>query len=172
MGRTNKKGRTYDWPPNHLADGHGEVTPRSFLVLLHAAARFEPPSPIHAINAEGIKFGLQEASKVRLDQLATEYKWIKRVLAPLARLQVPCTEEMIVDRWAETGTIQAVMAGAAERRFLPPIQVSQEGDSDRKLILKLLKMGVLSRRSDGRYDMPDLFRVAAKLLRKGGVTPT
>ena len=26
-------------------------------------------------------------------------------------------------------------------------------------------------RSDGRYDMPDLFRVAARLLKKGGVSP-
>jgi hypothetical protein len=171
MGRTNKKGRTYDWPANHLADGHGEVTPRSFIVLMNAAARFEPSPLTQAINAEGIKFGLQEASKVRLDQLATEYKWIKRVLAPLARLQVPCTIDMIVDRWAETGTIQAVMAGAAQRQFLPPIQASQDGDPDRKLVLKLLNMGMLSQRPDGRYDMPDLFRVAAKLLRKGGVTP-
>lgn len=36
---------------------------------------------------------------------------------------------------------------------------------------KAFRMGVLSRRSDGRYDMPDLFRVAARLLRKGGVAP-
>ena len=34
MGRSNKKGRTYDWPLRHLADGHGEVTPRSFLTLV------------------------------------------------------------------------------------------------------------------------------------------
>jgi hypothetical protein len=27
MGRSHKKGRTYDWPLKHLADGHGEVTP-------------------------------------------------------------------------------------------------------------------------------------------------
>jgi hypothetical protein len=76
-----------------------------------------------------------------------------------------------VDRWAETGTVHAVMEGAAARRFLPPIQSVEDGDPDRKLILKLLNMGVLSRRQDGRFDMPDLFRVAAKLLRKGGVTP-
>ena len=171
MGRSNKKGRTYDWPVNHLADGHSEVTPRSFLVLIGAAARFEPAPHSQVINAEGIKSGLKEASKVRLDQLATEYKWIKRVIAPLARLQVPCSEEMIVERWAETGTVRAVMEGAAARRFLPPIQSVEDGDLDRKLILKLLNMGVLSRRHDGRFDMPDLFRVAAKLLRKGGVTP-
>lgn len=171
MGRTNKKGRTYDWPTNHLADGHGEVTPRSFLVLMNSAARYETVPPMQVINAEGIKFGLQEASKVRLDQLATEYKWIKRVLLPLARLQVPCTVDMIIDRWAETETIKAVMEQAAQRHFLPPIPTAHEGDPDRKLILKLLNMGVLSRRPDGRYDMPDLFRVAAKLLRKGGVTP-
>jgi hypothetical protein len=29
----------------------------------------------------------------------------------------------------------------------------------------------MSRRKDGRIDMPDLFRVAAKLLKKGGTAP-
>ena len=40
-----------------------------------------------------------------------------------------------------------------------------------QLIERLIRMGVLTRRADGRYDMPDLFRVAARLLKKGGVAP-
>jgi hypothetical protein len=171
MGRGNKKGRTYDWPTNHLADGHGVVTPRSFLVLMRSAATFQPSADDQAITAEGIRNGLREASQVRLDQLATEYKWIKRVLAPLARLQVPCQESLIIERWRETETVEAVLRSARERQFLPPIDGDQNDDADRKLVIRLLRMGVLSRRSDGRYDMPDLFRVAARLLRKGGVAP-
>jgi hypothetical protein len=171
MGRGNKKGRTYDWPINHLADGHSVVTPRSFLVLMRSAATLQTSPDDQAITAEGIRHGLREASQVRLDQLATEYKWIKRVLAPLARLQVPCEESLIIERWRETETIEAVLRGAQERQFLPPIEGDRKDNADRKLVTRLVRMGVLSRRSDGRYDMPDLFRVAARLLRKGGVAP-
>jgi len=171
MGRSNKKGRTYDWPTNHLADGHGEVTPRSFITLIRAAANTPQTVEGQAITAEGIRNGLREASKVRLEQLDTEFKWIKRVLAPLARLQVPCNEPLIIERWRESTTVEAVMQRASAREFLPPFDLSIEGDHDHKLVVKLVQMGVLSRRSDGRYDMPDLFRIAARLLRKGGVTP-
>jgi hypothetical protein len=171
MGRGSKRGRTYDWPINHLADGHGVVTPRSFLVLMQSAANMPPASENQAITAEGIRNGLRDASKVRLEQLATEYKWIKRVLLPLARLQVPCQESVIIQRWQENETVEAVLRGAQERQFLPPIDGNRDEKADHKLVIRLLRMGVLNLRSDGRYDMPDLFRVAARLLKKGGVAP-
>jgi hypothetical protein len=171
MGRSNKKGRTFDWPVNHLADGHGEVTPRSFLTLIIRAADAVPEYSSLTLTAESIRIGLREASKARVEQLGTEFKWIGRVLAPLARLQVPCTQDMIVERWMETSTLAAVMKRANANEFLPPIDTTEEGHDEDKLIAKLVRMGVLTRRNDGRYDMPDLFRVAARLLRKGGVAP-
>ena len=73
---------------------------------------------------------------------------------------------------AGVATVEAVLRGAQERQFLPPIDKGEKGDTDHNLVVRLVRMGVLSRRSDGRYDMPDLFRVAARLLKKGGVTPT
>jgi len=171
MGRSHKKGRTYDWPLRHLADGHGEVTPRSFLTLMIEAAR-EAPSPADQVmSAEGIRHGLREASKVRVNQLELEFPWIKRVLAPLARLQVPCESDQITRRWSETGTIEAVMRQAERREFLPPFNPRTEGKPQTKLIDTLVRIGVLMSRTDGRYDMPDLFRVAARLLKKGGVAP-
>jgi hypothetical protein len=171
MGRSHKKGRTYDWPVNHLADGHGEVTPRSFLMLNVAAARLSGEATSQAINAEGIRHGLREASKVRVDQLGLEFPWIRRVLAPLARLQVPCASSLIASRWDETETIEAVMKRATAGEFLPPFDPAAEGDDQSNLIGRLVRIGVLSIRQDGRYDMPDLFRVAARLLKKGGVAP-
>ncbi|ETA72404.1 MULTISPECIES: hypothetical protein [Mesorhizobium] len=171
MGRSHKKGRTYDWPINHLADGHGEVTPRSFLTLMRTAAETQPFLETQAVTAEGIRNGLRSASKVRLEQLDTEFKWIKRVLAPLARIQVPCTASVIIDRWNETQTVEAVMTRAAAKEFLPPFESKTDQSDDEQLIDRLTQMGVLTKRSDGRYDMPDLFRVAARLLRKGGVAP-
>lgn len=171
MGRSNKKGRTYDWPINHLADGHGEVTPRSFLTLMIRAAKATSSANNQVISAESIRIGLREASKARVEQLGTEFKWIGRVLAPLGRLQVPCTQDVIIERWAESSTLAAVQKRASAKEFLPPIDPVLEGTDDDKLIGKLVRMGIFTKRNDGRYDMPDLFRVAARLLRKGGVTP-
>jgi len=172
MGRGYKKGRTYDWPVNHLADGHGEVTPRSFLTLMIEAARHQHAPVDQAMSAEGIRHGLREASKVRVNQLDPEFRWIKRVLVPLARLQVPCTASQITMRWEETETIQAVMKRAKRREFLPPFDPGAEGQPYDHLRETLVRIGVLILRADGRFDIPDLFRVAARLLKKGGVAPT
>lgn len=171
MGPSHKKGRTYDWPLRHLADGHGEVTPRSFLTLMIEAARSSSGITDQAISAEGICHGLREASKVRVNQLDLEFPWIKRVLAPLAGLQVPCEAEDITDRWAESDTIEAIMRRANKGEFLAPFNPNSEGNQDDKLRATLARIGVLMLREDGRFDMPDLFRVAARLLKKGGVPP-
>jgi hypothetical protein len=44
-------------------------------------------------------------------------------------------------------------------------------NSERDIFLALEKIGVMFSRKDGRLDMPDLFRVAAKLLKKGSTAP-
>jgi hypothetical protein len=171
MGRGKKKGNTYDWPLNHLADGHGEVTSRSFLTLMIQAARHQPHPFDQALSAEGIRHGLREASKTRVEQLAIEFKWIKRALTPLARMQVPCAASDIIQRWEANETIKAIESAAVQMQFLPPFPPEMPEHEYEKLIETFVRIGVLSIRKDLRYDMPDLFRVAAKLLKKGGVAP-
>jgi hypothetical protein len=172
MGRTHKKGRTYDWPLNHLSDGHNQVTPRSFLALMINAAKHLPPPENTVLSAEGIRHGLREASKIRVEQLDREFPWIRRVLAPLARLQVPCDRSQILERWEETETFQAVRKLYDKQRFLLPFSSNDQDESGDELLESLKAIGVMTTRDDGRYDMPDLFRVAARLLRRGGVSPT
>jgi hypothetical protein len=169
MGRTNKKGKTYDWSLRHLSDGHSEVTPRSFLALMINAATYDPPPGNLVLSAEGLRHGLREASKIRVEQLALEFPWIRRVLAPLARLQVPCTSDSIKDRWEVTETYPAVLKLHDKQSFMLPFSSSEEEDAYDELLLTLKTIGVLMERDDERYDMPDLFRVAARLLKKGGV---
>ncbi|MEG8052901.1 hypothetical protein QP185_05935 [Sphingomonas aerolata] len=171
MGGGHKKGRTYDWPLNHLADGHGEVTPRSFMTLMIEAARNSGHLSSQVFTADGIRDGLRAASKVRLDQLSLEFPWAKRVLAPLSYLQVPCEPEAVVERWQATSTVNAVMARANRREFLPPFNPNDDEQDEIKLMSTLIGEGILTMRADNRVDMPDLFRVAARLLRKGGVAP-
>jgi hypothetical protein len=173
MGRGSKKGGTYDWPYKHLGDAKGKVTPRSFIKLFQQAATIDPPTEDAAISPEGIRHGLREASKVRVDQLGVEYPWVKRALAPLAGLVIPCEAEELYSRWSSTNTTRLIMKAAAEPNtgFLPPFAARSSRDQNELLASAMEKIGMIAIRNDNRIDIPDLFRVAAAMLKKGGTTP-
>lgn len=165
-----KKGKTYDWPVKHLADAYDEVTPRSFLGLMIAAAKYPAGADGSVISPEGIRHGLRAASKTRVDQLHQEFPWIKGVLAPLAGLLLPQDEREVFKAWRKTKTLDELFADAAKNGYLPPFEKTGQSN-ERDLYLALARIGVMFARKDGRLDMPDLFRVAAKLLKKGGTSP-
>ena len=164
-----KKGKTYDWPLKHLGDAFEEVTPRSFLGLLIAAAKRGAAPLDRVITADSLRHGLREASKTRVDQLHLEFPWIKAVLAPLAGLLLPQNEETVFGAWKRAHTVKLVTKDAAETNYLPPFP--QEKGGEMGLFETLKRIGVMFRRKDDRIDMPDLFRIAAKLLKKGGTAP-
>lgn len=178
MGAGPRKGKTFDWPYNHLADGLGDVTPRSFLILMQNAAERSQSRDAGSLILlpQAIREGLREASKVRIEQLNTEYPWIKRVLQPLAGVRVPAKPQVFFDAWTENATVEAAVTIARNGNALPPVRINQSRSShisnaEPDLAERLTRMGVLISRPDGRYDMPDLFRVGAALLKKGGVAP-
>lgn len=182
MGAGRRKGRTYDWPINHLGDGFGDVTPRSFLMLMRRAGQealsnlgSDGDGAFTAITPEGLRRGLQQASRVRIEQLEAEYPWIPRALAPLGGLLVPNKPDEFYRRWKEEATLQAIDKAARERRFLPPLSDEDKASRTTReaaLAERMIGMGVLTRRDDKRLDMPDLFRVGAALLKKGSVPPS
>ena len=178
MGKGPRKGKTFDWPYNHLADGLGDVTPRSFLILMQSAAERSQSRDAGdlVLLPLTIRDGLREASKVRIDQLQTEYPWIMRVLQPLAGLRVPAEPRVFFKAWKDNAAVEAAKKIAQTSNALPPVSPGASSspelsNGERDLAERLTKMGVLTSRPDGRYDMPDLFRVGAALLKKGGVTP-
>jgi hypothetical protein len=58
------------------------------------------------------------------------------------------------------------------RAYLGPIELSGSLSGDPGVLLESLRrIGVVERRPDGRINMPDIFRVAAKLLERGGIPP-
>jgi hypothetical protein len=154
------------------------VTPRSFLTALRRAAEISETTD-RVLTIDGIKEGLRAASRVRVDQLKEEYKWIEFALLPLAGMRVPCSEAEILNRWAETKTAAAVERDAVEKGYLAPSEMptlTQPGDPSRSLrerglLATLLKIGVLERRLDGRINMPDIFRIGAALIGRGRVAP-
>lgn len=165
-----KKGKTYDWPVVHLADAFNEVTPRSFLGMMISAAKFGSPPDDRALTPDGIRNGLRAASKTRVDQLHQEFKWIKGVLAPLAGLLLPQDDKEVFKAWKTAKTLPLLIQDAKDHKYLPPFAIESKV-SERELFFALERIGVMFMRKDGRLDMPDLFRVAAKLLKKGGTTP-
>jgi hypothetical protein len=113
---------------------------------------------------------MRAASKTRVDQLHQEFLWIKGVLAPLAGLLLPKEPEVVYKVWRNAKTVSRLIEDADARGYLPPFPATTKG-GEQELFLAMQGIGVMFRRKDDRLDMPDLFRVAAKLLKKGGIAP-
>lgn len=173
MGRSKKRGRTYSWVINHLQDASGHATPRSFVLAMRTAGE-EAKAKDTVLDVQGIQEGVRKASEVRVDELKEDYRWISRVFEPLKGTSVPVEAEELVETWRDAGTLPLIHREAAadtSGRYLLPIEMmsaSQNGDP-RILIEALTRLSIMSVRSDGRRDFPDLFRVAADMKRKGGI---
>ena len=165
-----KKGRTYDWPLSHLADAHDEVTPRSFLGLLIGAAKAAGIVDERVITPEGIRHGLRTASQNRVDQLHQEFPWIKGVLAPLDGLLLPQDAKAVFKVWRVAKTVATLREDARKLGYLFPVPDNVHNEEEGLLSI-LIQIGVMFVRKDERVDMPDLYRVAARLLEKGGTAP-
>jgi hypothetical protein len=171
MGKNHRRGKTYTWLHNHLADAHGQVSPRSFLIALRHAALFRPEPQDLAFDYKGLQAGLQAASETRVNQLGEEYEWIKSVITPLADLHVPGPDDQFIHRWDEAGVINEIRAAQQYRKYLVPVEFLLSPGDPAALLEALRRIGVVERRPDGRINIPDLFRIAAKLLKRGGVPP-
>jgi hypothetical protein len=83
----------------------------------------------------------------------------------LEGLNVPCVREELIDRWT-TENVLVKIANAPERRINKGARLGLPG-----LLSDLVDVGVLEVRRDGRYDIPDVYRVGSGLKRRGGVRP-
>lgn len=168
MGRDKRRGVPYVWSVSHLADGRGQTSPRSFLAAIRQAAEdsqaFHPTHEL-ALHYESIKHGIQQASEIRVNEMAEDHPWVRSFLQKLRGLNVPCEYVVILDRWmaAFPGG-----PGAFAHQSLPPEHLERGWDGVRE---DLSRLGVLDLKKDGRIDMPDLYRVGFGLGRKGGVKP-
>lgn len=172
MGSDRRRGKTYLWMHNHLSDAFGQVSPRTFLVALRTAAENGSGLVNKVIDPKGIQIGLQAASERRVEQLQEDFFWIRDALEPLADLQVPCEDKDIFARWKSAGTIDLIAKTAKDGQSLAPLEFETSvGVSSRSLLDAMRRLGVAEKRPDGRINVPDIYRVAAKLLRKGGVRP-
>ncbi|HVK70885.1 MAG TPA: hypothetical protein VM694_40800, partial [Polyangium sp.] len=59
LGRDRRRGLSYTWLPNHLADAQEQVSPRSFLAALRKAAESQLGQEGYALSYQSIKEGVQ-----------------------------------------------------------------------------------------------------------------
>jgi hypothetical protein len=167
MGKNRRRGVPYFWAVRHLADGRGLASPRSFLVGIRDAAEksLDAEGSDYPLHYESLKKGIQKASKIRVDEMAEDYPWVKELCGLLDGLNVPSEFSRFEDRWKSRypdgpSTIKS--------NRLPP-QSASEGWTGIKQ--ELVRLGVFEETQDSRINMPDLYRVGFGLGRMGGVAP-
>ena len=177
MGAGPTKGDTYKWVTNHLSDAAGFAAPRSFLLAMKEGAA-KTKSQETVLDKAGIESGARSASKVRVEELSEDYRWMYTVLKVMEGLVVPLTKQDLVLRWQQRRTIAALRALAdsesGDRRFIPPgdvLEAIDEAEAYSKLIDQLIRLKIFFSLSDGRINMPDLFRLQVNVKRKGGMKP-
>lgn len=173
MGSSTKRGKPYTWLVNHLQDGLSQVSPRSFFAALRTAAE-ETADDFHlAIDYRAIQTGVQRASKIRVQEITREdYPWVDLVMAPLyGNLTVPCESKEFEKIWKQNNTLfsleDKLKAGTAVVK-LPPQNLEQGATG---ILRDLEFLGIVQRLTDLRIQMPDVYRIAFGLGRRGGVKP-
>ncbi|MEW2548605.1 hypothetical protein AB0910_23020 [Streptomyces sp. NPDC047002] len=169
MGTDRRKGHTFTWVPNHLQDGKGRVSPRTWLLALRSAAALTTeryaghPHPLHY---EALRESLHEASRVRVEELTEDIAWAAAAIERLEGGQVPMEPSYVRQCWEEGG-----LAEALHRMREDDGESSGPRDAGDPLALieELVDLGVLTRRTSGALDLPDVYRLAFNIGRKGGV---
>lgn len=169
MGREPRRGNTGTWLPKHLADAYGQVSPRSLLCALREAAEVSDPheETYFPLTWQAVSEGVKKSSDVRVAELRHEYPWVDDACEPLEGQEVPIEASRIIQIWQSADTL-ARMLGRSEERCQP----DRLAEGPQGVIAELVELGVLLRMSDGRLQMPDLYRLAFRLKRRGGVPPS
>ncbi len=164
MGNSPKKGVSYQWMPNHLQDANGALAPRSFLKCFSAAAEGMLTRPgemgklakDQLILPSMIQNALVSVSEDRVNELAEEYPWLKKLKTQLEGLT------MLVDRESFLERIDMSAWVGDERNSLP--EQSSQG-----IFHVLQKLGIVMIAKDGRVNVPEIYLHGFGMKRKGGL---
>ncbi|WP_030380995.1 MULTISPECIES: hypothetical protein [unclassified Streptomyces] len=172
MGVNARNGFTYNYLSCYLQDALGTITPRPFLAAL--AAALENTSRSHSghdrpLHYDDLRHGV--SCGARAEELHQSLPWARLALEPLAGQQLPMREEDVFELWANIGLADRLQE--MTRRAVADASRSRTGPrhptSYPFLLEELVDAGVLDRRTTGELDMPDVYRTAHGLGRRGGV---
>jgi len=173
MGTDRRRGFTYTWIPKHLADTSHRASPRSFIVAIGKAAQSAGPNTATPVDYRGIHEGVHAASATRVDELREDHPWITTVLKDLKGLTVPCPPGQFMRRWRDRKTARRVR-DSSEGSESPGVPIALESGTsetdERALLDALVTLRVVEiRETTNRVNVPDIYRVAARIGRRGGV---
>jgi len=167
VGAKSRSGLPYTWLVNRLGDGNEQVSPRSFMAAIKKAATFERTDNwMFPLHFKGLKEGVQTASQIRIEETKEDYPWISKVMSDLKGLTVPCSQSDFTDRWTKCNTVDDGAVKNADK--LPPQHIEER---EKGLLEDLKELNYIQIMKDGRVQMPDVYRIAFGLGRKGGVRP-
>ena len=169
-----KRGFTYTWVPRHLADTTDRVSPRSFMVAIGRAATKTPEDAGHPIDYRGIYEGVRAASQTRVDELREDHPWIRTVLDDLTGLVVPCPASDFTTRWRSRDTVRRIRTSQPRDVPVDPITLASgtSASDEQALLDALMTLRVAElRKATNKINVPDVYRVAANIGRRGGVPP-
>jgi hypothetical protein len=167
MGNNKKRGRVYSWLPLHLSDAAQTCSPRSFLTAWRKAAEHHPAPAGRAVDHLGLQEGVRQASSSRLEELYEDYPWIRPALNALRRQFVPMEREQLFELWASEHVVVRIREEAADGSRTPVKFLA--GDEPSALLSSMRDVAVMEERANGKINVPDIYRVEAAILRKGGV---
>lgn len=165
MGKDAKRGFSYNWVPNHIQDGNGQMAPRSFLKCFAIAAQKM------LANADGVaklvdervleptslQGALGEVSVDRVQELIyEEYQWLQDLIRRLKG------KSMLMAREEFLEYLSPEVWPAAERDKLP-------GRTKEEVFRVLLELGIVMQASDGRINVAEIYLYGFELKRKGGI---
>lgn len=169
MGTDRRKGHTYTWVPNHLQDGLGRVSPRTWLhALLRSAQLTGERYAGHSLplHYDAIRESLSSASKNRVEELTDDIGWAALAVELLEGSQVPMEPSAVRFAW-ESNRLSARIAELLEdaKQGSGP----RNAESPSAILQELLDLGVMTERSNKAIDLPDIYRLNFDIRRKGGV---
>ena len=91
------------------------------------------------------------------------------VLLPLKRQFVPIPKDDLFQLWRGARVTGRILEETSGSGWLAPIGVFIEKDSPDALLQTMTSIAVMEERANGKINVPDIFRVEAEILRKGGV---
>jgi hypothetical protein len=171
MGKDKRRGIPYIWTVGHLADARQQTSPRSFLAAIRRAcddSHEKYRNAEYAIHYESIKTGVQAASEIRVNEMKEDNPWAEDLLALLKGVTVPCPFEDVQTMWEKNYPQGPKELIARHPQHTPPEFKSQHWQD---VLKRLERLGFCMALGDGRFNIPDLYRVGFRLGRKGGVKP-
>ncbi len=168
MGSSKKRGLVYTWVPLHLSDAASTCSPRSFLTAWQRAAEHFPAPTNYAVDHAGLIEGVRSASTSRLNELYEDYEWIRPSLEALRRQFVPMPRAQLFEIWRDKKVIEQIRASRTDQvAHMPALLGNSEEPAD--LLEAMVSVAVMEERANGKINVPDIFRVEAEILRRGGV---